>query len=265
MLYYLASFFLKRFGPARLLQSFTVLIVVSHYVGFVVTALLMPKFYPILPVDRGRDFVPGAEASKGKPTGAGAVFISFFVFIVLLVAPLEAFHVWILGFTWLSMVTGFLDDRSSTSWGEYRKGLLDLFLCATSALVITHFLRDQTAGDIVCWLPFTARPVHLAPWLFTVIATCMLWGSINTTNCTDGVDGLSGTLVLIALITLGVIFYFIVGHRDIAAYLLVPHLADGAVWGLITFTLAGVLMGYLWHNAFPSTVLMGDAGSRALG
>jgi phospho-N-acetylmuramoyl-pentapeptide-transferase len=71
--------------------------------------------------------------------------------------------------------------------------------------------------------------------------------------------------VLIGLIVMGVIFYFIVGHRDIAAYLLVPHLADGATWGVVTFSLAGVLMGYLWHNAFPSAVLMGDAGSRALG
>ncbi|MBE6344746.1 MAG: phospho-N-acetylmuramoyl-pentapeptide-transferase, partial [Spirochaetaceae bacterium] len=93
----------------------------------------------------------------------------------------------------------------------------------------------------------------------------MLWLSINTTNCTDGVDGLSSTLVLIALITMGCIFYFILGHKEISSYLLVPHLTDGATWAIMTFCLAGVLMGYLWHNAFPSSVLMGDAGSRALG
>lgn len=103
------------------------------------------------------------------------------------------------------------------------------------------------------------------PALFTAISTVRLWTSINTTNCTDGVDGLSSTLVLVALLILGVIFYFILGHKDIAAYLLVPHLQDGASWAVMTFALAGVLMGYLWHNAFPSKVLMGDAGSRALG
>ena len=69
----------------------------------------------------------------------------------------------------------------------------------------------------------------------------------------------------IALITMGIIFYFIIGHKDISAYLLVPHLNDGASWAVLTFALSGVLMGYLWHNAFPSKVLMGDAGSRALG
>ena len=101
--------------------------------------------------------------------------------------------------------------------------------------------------------------------LYVVIGVILLWASVNTTNCTDGVDGLSGTLVLVALLTMGVIFYFILGHTDIAKYLLVPHLVNGASWGTLTFVLAGVLMGYLWHNAFPSKVLMGDAGSRALG
>ena len=93
----------------------------------------------------------------------------------------------------------------------------------------------------------------------------MLWVSINITNCSDGVDGLSSTLALIALIAMGTIFYFILGHKEISAYLLVPHLNDGASWGLMVFTLVGILMGYLWHNAFPSSVLMGDAGSRAIG
>ena len=115
------------------------------------------------------------------------------------------------------------------------------------------------------WLPFTSKTVEIAPWLFITISTIMIWASINTTNCTDGVDGLSSTLVLVGLITLGSIFYFILGHTDIAEYLLVPHLEDGASWAVIIFALCGVLMGYLWHNAYPSKVLMGDAGSRALG
>ena len=93
----------------------------------------------------------------------------------------------------------------------------------------------------------------------------MLWASINTTNCTDGVDGLSSSLVLIALLTLGMLLYFILGHKDIAAYLLLPHFRYGANWAIMLFAMAGVVMGYLWHNAYPSHCLMGDAGSRALG
>ena len=92
-----------------------------------------------------------------------------------------------------------------------------------------------------------------------------MWASINTTNCTDGVDGLSSTLVLLGLITLGVVFYLVLGHTEIAEYLKVPHFEAGASWAIMIFAMAGVVMGYLWLNAFPSHCLMGDAGSRALG
>ena len=128
------------------------------------------------------------------------------------------------------------------------------------------YLTGESSDDkIYFWLPFLTHKISVAPWVFVVISTVLIWASVNTTNCTDGVDGLSSSLVLIALLTVGVIFYFILGHKDIAAYLLVPSVKNGASWAVMTFCLAGVLMGYLWHNAFPSTVMMGDAGSRALG
>lgn len=266
MLYYLGSLFTESFGPARLLQSYTVLIALSLYAGFVLTYWLLPKMYKFLPSDRGREFTLTAEVAKGKPTGAGSVFITIFVIIVFLFVPLDKQQISILILTWLTMLTGFLDDKSVTSWGEYRKGLLDLIICVSASFALYYFNESVMNGQpITFWLPFVAKPVVVAPWLFICISTIMLWISINTTNCTDGVDGLSGTLVLIGLITMGIIFYFILGHKQISAYLLVPHLADGASWGVMSFALAGALMGYLWHNAFPSKVLMGDAGSRALG
>ncbi|MBO5137721.1 MAG: phospho-N-acetylmuramoyl-pentapeptide-transferase [Spirochaetaceae bacterium] len=266
MLYHLASLFMGTFGPARLLQSYAVLIVVALYLGFTLTSLLLPKFYKHLPHDRGREFTPTPEAAKGKPTGAGVVFITFFVLLVALIVPLDGLQVCIIALTWVTMLTGYLDDRSTKSWGEYLKGALDLVICLVAALILYYFLsKGNPDGKLHFWLPFTSKNITIAPWLYICITTIMLWLSINTTNCTDGVDGLSSTLVLIALITMGCIFYFIIGHKEISAYLLVPHLPDGASWAVMIFCLAGILMGYLWHNAFPSSVLMGDAGSRALG
>ena len=55
------------------------------------------------------------------------------------------------------------------------------------------------------------------------------------------------------------------GHSLIASYLLLPHYPDGARWAIMAFSMIGSLAGYLWHNAYPSSLLMGDAGSRALG
>lgn len=266
MLFYLASWLMESFGPARLLQSYVVLIVLALYLGFFVTCYLLPKFYQWLPNDRGREFTLTAEAARGKPTGAGSVFITFFTIICVLVVPLRSLQSCILVLTWLTMITGFLDDRSSTSWGEYLKGALDLVICLVASILLYFFISRSTAdGNVYIWLPFLSSSLKITPWIYIPMATILLWLSINTTNCTDGVDGLSGTLVLIALITMGCLFYFIFGHKEIAAYLLVPHIPQGASWAVMTFALAGVLMGYLWHNAFPSKVLMGDAGSRALG
>ena len=93
----------------------------------------------------------------------------------------------------------------------------------------------------------------------------IIWLSINATNCSDGVDGLSSTLVLLALISLGGFLYFVVGHEIISKYLLLPHYEESAKWAIMIFVMVGCLAGYLWYNAYPSLVLMGDAGSRPLG
>lgn len=266
MLYYLGDYLQRFFGPARLLQSYTILIALSLYLGFALTYFILPKFFDKLPHDRGREFTLTAEAAKGKPTGAGVVFITIYALICVVFVPMNFFQAGIVTLTWLTMLTGFLDDRSTKSWGEYLKGFLDLVISVSASFLICHFNETSSQDGLVhFWFPFISNSVIVHPAIFIIIGTILIWLSINTTNCTDGVDGLSGTLVLIGLLTLGVIFYFILGHSRIASYLLVPHIADGAKWALMTFSLSGVLMGYLWHNAYPSKVLMGDAGSRALG
>ncbi|MBQ4378881.1 MAG: phospho-N-acetylmuramoyl-pentapeptide-transferase [Treponema sp.] len=266
MLYYLGGFLTDYFGPARLLQSYTILIALALYTGFLVVRYSLPSFYNVLPHDRGREFTVNAEAAKGKPTGAGVVWVSTFVILSMIFVPLDWIKCSVLILTWLMMLTGYLDDHSVNSWGEYRKALLDLFLAVVASVLLAFYLTKSSENSrIYFWIPFFTHEIEIAPWLFVIISTVIIWASIYTTNCTDGVDGLSSTLVLVALLTMGMIFYFILGHKDIAAYLLVPHISDGASWAVMTFALSGVLMGYLWHNAFPSNVLMGDAGSRALG
>lgn len=266
MLYYLGDFLQQYWGPARLLQSYAVLIILALYSGFFLMYKFLPCFYNILPHDRGREFTLTAEAAKGKPTGAGVVFISTFVILCIVFVPMSWMQAGIVLLTWLTMLTGFLDDKSISSWGEYLKGALDLIISISASVFLYYVAKKQSAdGNVYFWLPFVSHLITIHPVVYVIIGTVLLWASINTTNCTDGVDGLSGTLVLIALITMGIIFYFILGHVDISKYLLVPHLKDGAKWAVMAFALAGVLTGYLWHNAYPSHVLMGDAGSRALG
>jgi len=88
---------------------------------------------------------------------------------------------------------------------------------------------------------------------------------MNATNCSDGVDGLAGSLTFISLVALAALLYVVIGYRPVAEYLLVPHNYLAVRWAILLMTVAGGFAGYLWWNAEPSRVLMGDAGSRFLG
>lgn len=246
------------FGPFRLFTSRLFLIASGTSVSFLVTFLLLPQVFKSLPIDRGRTFAVDGHVAKGKPTGAGVVFISVFAVVSVLVVPWGWRQLTIIALTVFAMLSGFLDDRSQNPWGEYLKGLVDLVISGGAAFVL--YYRTSEA-----WLPFTSAQFPVSIYVFVPVATVLIWVTINSTNCTDGVDGLSSTLVMIAFLSLGAFLYLVVGNIDISAYMLLPFYEESANWAIMVFTLVGALAAYLWYNAHPSIVLMGDAGSRALG
>ncbi len=247
------------YGPFRLLNSYLFLAGVGTTLAALLTWLLLPKLWHRLPKDGGRIYAVGAQESQGKPVSAGLIFVPIFVSVCLLVLPYNWRFGGILLCMLLSMLEGYLDDRTPGGWGEYRLGLADLGISLLAALIICR------CKPMVMWLPLFKTPLSVTPWVFVPLATLLLWFSINATNCTDGVDGLSGSLLTLAFTYLGGILYGILGHQEISAYLLVPHYPDGALWDIMAFVMVGVLGGYLWYNANPSMVLMGDAGSRPMG
>jgi len=230
--------------------------VIGGYLAF----RFLPRIWGHLPTDRGRVHTPSPDAARGKPTGAGVVLAALLVPVLLLVLPLASARLWsIVGGLFLAMLTGYFDDRSEQSWGQLRKGLLDLGVAFVTSMAMCQF------SDMVIWLPIVKESVTLSPMAYMAMSTVLLWFMMNATNCSDGVDGLAGSLTMLSLFYLGAFLYGVVGHVDVARYLLVPHNPEGARWAILLFTVSGALAGYLWHNADPSRVLMGDAGSRFLG
>ena len=258
MLYTIGEALETYFGPFRLLTSRLFLIVAGTAASFLITFILLPRLFPVLPTDRGRTFAVQGHVAKGKPTGAGVVFVSVFAVVSVMVVPWGWRQVGIVALAFAAMMSGYIDDRSSKPFGEYVKGLMDLAISAIAALI----LYDKSNNF---WLPFSTVQFPISIYVFVPVATILIWVTINSTNCTDGVDGLSSSLVLIALISLGAFLYLIVGNTEISAYLLLPFYEQSASWAIMVFTMVGALAGYLWYNAHPSVVLMGDAGSRALG
>lgn len=259
MLYLLGEFLQGYFGPFRLLTSRLFLGSLSLVLSWLAAFILLPCLMHRLPRDRGRAHAVQSAAAQGKPTGAGIIFITSFIFVQFLVQPPTYQMLAILGLTFLAMLSGWLDDKSINSWSEYKKGLIDLVLALVTAAVLCE------VKDMAIWLPFTKVTITTPPYFFIPAAAILIWTAINSTNCTDGVDGLSGSLSAIALMFLGGMLYFVLGHKEIADYLLLPHYPDGSTWGIVAFSMVGTLVGYLWYNAHPSILLMGDAGSRALG
>jgi phospho-N-acetylmuramoyl-pentapeptide-transferase len=247
------------YGPFRLLTSHVFLLGLGTVLAALSSWYLLPRVWHLLPTDRGRAHAVGAQESVGKPVGAGIVLVLIFAVLWVLINPAEARFLEIVAGLLLAALEGWFDDKSRQGWSEFQLGVVDLGISFLGALALCQL------GPVELWLPLIKTPVTLSPWAFVPLATGLIWLMINATNCSDGVDGLSGSLSVLALVFLGGILYAIVGHEGISGYLLVPHYPDGATWATMAFLMAGCLAGYLWHNAQPSAVLMGDAGSRPLG
>lgn len=216
---------------------------VGLLLGFVLSVALIALFRDRLPQDHGRAYAVNGQVSKGKARGSGVVFIPVFAAVTLLVTPFSWERCAYLFLTLAAMLTGYLDDRADLPWGELKKGLLDLAICV---LAVGTFMNTQKSYGFA----FFGRQVSLPWWLFAPIALFILWAFINCCNCADGVDGHFGTLSVIALGALGYALYAFCGGQD---------------WAVSALVLIGCVLAYLLFNASPSLIMMGDAGSRAIG
>jgi phospho-N-acetylmuramoyl-pentapeptide-transferase len=260
MLFWLGKIGSGLYGPLRLLSSHLILLAIGTLIAGILVWCLLPRLWQQLPGDRGKILAAdGGGRSAGKPTGAGWLMAVLILPVILLVTPLNGWQLGVLGCLYLAMWCGFLDDRSELPWGEWRKGGLDLLVAVVAALCLSR------CEPVKMWLPVYKSVVTVPLWAYIPLAAGLLWFTMNATNCSDGVDGLAGALTLLSLFALAALLYGVVGYLPLANYLLLPHNPDGARWAILVATVAGALAGYLWHNAEPSRVLMGDAGSRMLG
>ncbi len=248
----------QAWGPLRLFESFFFLAAIGFAFSALVTWLILPRLWSRLTTDRGRAFAVSAEMSVGKPLGAGLIFVSVFCVACLIFVPFDARPLWTLPLMLVAMLVGYLDDKSG-GFSEYLLAVLDLGIAVGAAMVICGFEPN------VIWLPGWKGELVLGPWLSIPLATGLIWLSINATNCSDGVDGVSGSLTGTAILLLGGLLYAVIGNEVVAGHLNIPVNPEGASWAIMAFLMVGCLAGYLWYNAAPSQVLMGDAGSRPLG
>lgn len=217
---------------------------VGILVTFGATCLLLAKLSHLLPKDLGREFAHDGKLSAGKPRGAGIIFIFVFAVCAALFAKLSVEILIYLGLVVFEMLTGYFDDAAEKPWGEVKKGVLDMLVAGATAITFLHFNSN------VITIASLGMQVEISYPMYGILIMILVWASINVTNCADGVDGLSGTLTIV---TLGSIY-------------IVDRVADvGRDFSFIILLFIVCILGYLWYNATPSNLLMGDAGSRAMG
>jgi phospho-N-acetylmuramoyl-pentapeptide-transferase len=215
-----------------------------------------------------RDDGPQAHLKKaGTPTMGGTLIIFSIVVSTLLWTNLTNFYVWILLMVTTSYAgIGFIDDYlmqvKKRSKGLSARGKLALqTLVAVMAGVLVTTRPDFNTQVTI---PFFKNILPHLGWGYVVFAAFVIVGTSNAVNLTDGLDGLAIGPVVIAAVTY-MIFAYVAGNIKIADYLQITYVAGSGEAAIFCSAMAGAGVGFLWFNAYPAQMFMGDVGSLPLG
>jgi len=204
----------------------------------------------------------------GTPTMGGIFIILSVVIAMLFWGDLSNIAVWITMGAFLAFgIIGFVDDylkvvrHNSAGLPAWAK-LAGQFAIAITVVLIIYF----TGGDNVTalYIPFFKDPVLDLGFWWIPFAVLLVVGESNAVNFSDGLDGLLAGLLILVFITLAILTY-ITGRVDYSTYLGIPYIPQAGELTVFCLAAAGACVGFLWFNAHPAEVFMGDVGSLSLG
>jgi phospho-N-acetylmuramoyl-pentapeptide-transferase len=215
---------------------------------------------------------------RGTPTMGGVLIVGSVLISTLFWARLNGVYIWtVMIATLLFAGIGFADDYSKMARNRSlgltgRQKLAAQLLIAGGVWAVlfisTRFWASDYSWNILFpFLKFTAEPTgktFIGPYLYLILIIIVLLGSSNAVNLTDGLDGLAISVTFIAMTALTGFTYFSSDARW-ARYLELTHRPEAAELTVFCGAMAGASLGFLWYNAPPAEVFMGDVGSLAIG
>lgn len=216
---------------------------------------------------------------RGTPTMGGVLIVGSVLISTLLWAKLSSVYAWIAMIaTLLFALIGFLDDYSKMAKQRSlgltgRQKLLAQLLIAVLVWATLYLATRFWGGNDYSWnfsIPFikaTAKPdgpSFIGPYLYLVLIVVVLLGSSNAVNLTDGLDGLAISVTFVAMSALTG-FTYLASDARWAGYLDLTHRPEAAELTVFCGAMTGASLGFLWYNAPPAQVFMGDVGSLAIG
>jgi phospho-N-acetylmuramoyl-pentapeptide-transferase len=249
--------------------------------GAVITALFFVFLFGPTIIDRLRLFQGKGQpirsdgpqshiiAKAGTPTMGGLMILSGMLVSTLLWANPANPYVWIvLGVTLSFGFVGFYDDylkvkkqRSDGFSARTRLGI-EVIIAMLAAIALVRLGQTQISMTLV--FPFFKEVVLNLGWFFVFFAAFIMVGAGNAVNLTDGLDGLAIVPVMIAAASFGMIAY-LSGNAVFADYLQIHYVAGTGELAVLCGAVLGAGLGFLWFNAPPASIFMGDTGSLALG
>jgi len=217
-----------------------------------------------------RDDGPSTHFSKvGTPTMGGALILFAVVVATLLWMDLSNRYLWVTLFVTVSFgCIGWYDDYQKLVNKDPRgMGSKLKFLSQTSAGFIAAYWLYATAttpAELQFIVPLFKNVAFNLGWFFIPLAWFVIVGSSNAVNLTDGLDGLA--ILPVAMVAGGLgVFSYMSGNINFSEYLNVPYLAGAGEMIIFCAALVGAGLGFLWFNAYPAQVFMGDIGALSLG
>lgn len=207
------------------------------------------------------------KKKKGTPTFGGVFIIGSAVIACMACGNFVSFPFLITLFVTISyFFLGGLDDYlkvllKNTKGVSARQKLAWQF---STALLAGFVMIKFGITDSKLYFPFLKDPIVDLGWFYVPFAAFVIVGSSNALNLTDGLDGLAIGPTIISAATLGSLAY-LAGHMDFAQYLLIPYVPDVGELMVLMAALIGGGIGFLWYNAYPAEIFMGDVGSLSLG
>jgi phospho-N-acetylmuramoyl-pentapeptide-transferase len=217
-----------------------------------------------------RDDGPTSHFSKvGTPTMGGALILFAVVISTLLWMDLSNHYLWVTLFVTLSFgCIGWYDDYQKLVNSDPRgMGSKFKFLSQSGAGFIAAYWLYATASspaELQFIVPLFKNVAFNLGWLFIPLAWFVIVGTSNAVNLTDGLDGLAILPVVMVAGGLGV-FSYMSGNTNFSEYLNVPYLVGAGEMIIFCAALVGAGLGFLWFNAYPAQVFMGDIGALSLG
>ncbi len=272
MLYYLLYPLHTTFIGFNVFRYITFRCICGAVTAFLITILLGPLFIKALQRMQIGQVVrnDGPEshlAKNGVPTMGGLLILFAVTVASLLWARLTNPLVWLILFVLLFFgFIGAYDDykkiKEKASAGLSPKGKLVLQILG--AMVVGGFILLHPEYDGRLSLPFFKNIQPDLGWFYLVFAVLVIVGSSNAVNLTDGLDGLAtGPIMISSAVYL--IFSYLAGHMILADYLQIPYVQGSGELAVVCGALVGGCLGFLWFNAYPAQIFMGDVGSLSLG